>query len=345
MQIGDELILRGKLLPFSKSKNAFVFDYSLFQKRNYKIHQIYQPEIIKVIRNKYWLNTLKSKIIEKLEELKLENSSKSVLYAMLLGDKSKISSLDKIFRNTGTSHVLAISGLHVGIIAAILNSLLSFFKRRWSWLKYLSIILGSWIFCGLSGAAPSTIRACVMVTCYFIAKLIGEKANGFNFCFIAAYFMLILDPNKIYNIGFQFSFLAILGILLLYKPLSKAFILRGIKEKIWQMSSLTLAAQIMITPLSIYYFHEFPLLFLPASLIAVPLTFVIIATALLSLVLSFLIYEFIWLSDILNWLITTFIGLLELLSNIEGTVLTNLSPSSLELVLYYSILAFLISNY
>lgn len=338
IEIADKIKLKGDLQEFNAISNKYTFDYKAFQKRKHKIHQIYKPEILDVIKKKSWLVNFRERSKSKMDSLNLSQTSISVLYAMILGDKSKISDIESIFRSTGTSHVLAISGLHIGIIATLLNFLLSFFKGKWSWIKYLLIIIGSWIFCLISGAAPSTVRACIMVTCYFTSKLINEEANGFNFCFIAAFFMLILDPNQIYDIGFQFSFLAILGILLFYKPFYKVIILRGFYDKLWQMSVMTIAAQIALTPLSLYYFHEFPLLFLPASLVAIPVTFIIISLAVFTMTINFMMSEPVWLSKILNWLIETFMSFLEILANIDGMVITGLNPSFWEVGLYYLII-------
>ncbi len=345
LEQGDIVSMQVRFSEIDAPINKFSFDYQSFQRRKNRIHMVFNPRILKVHRDRSIVQKLRLKIKDSLVKLNIQQTPKSILMAMLLGDKSGIKALDHVFRATGTSHVLAISGLHVGIIAALLNMFFGFLKSNWIRLRYVLIILGAWSFCLVSGMAPSTVRACLMVSCYFIAKIFNEKANGLNFCFVAAFFMLLIDPSKIYDIGFQFSFLAILGILLYFDAIYKAWVFRGFKDRLWQMTALTLSAQVMLTPLSLYYFHEFPLLFLPASLMAIPITFVIVSSGVFVLLIGMISAIPVWLSELLNWLIVSFIELLQVLANIDHSVIQGLNPSILELIFYYLILFCISAHY
>ena len=341
--VGDLISFHGKIIPFNDANNLYAFNYKQFQKRKKIFHQSYTDNIWLLNRPKSALLSMRNGFASEIDSLKMSFDSKSILKAMLLGDKAGISNVESDFRSTGTSHVLAISGLHVGIIAAILYFLLAFLPKRLHGLKYILLIVGVWAFCLLSGLAPSTVRASIMVSCFFIAKLLNLKGFGLNFCFIAGFLMLLLDPNKIYDIGFQFSFLAVVGILLLYEPIYKSIVFKGKFDKIWQMSVMSLAAQTMLTPLSLYYFHEFPLLFIPASIIAIPATFLIISSGLLAIATNFLPIDFQLIASLLDWFIELFLKLLNILSSLEGTVVRQLWPSEVEVVLYYLCLFAIVS--
>ncbi len=332
---GDFIQFTGQLKQFNVPKNEYGFDENKFYKNKNIHHFMYSNDIVVLKSSISIFSELRTQIINNIESCNLNQSSKSIVKAMLLGDKSDLGEISKVFRNTGTSHVLAISGLHVGIIATILFFLCSFLPSKFDKLSYILVILGVWVFCVLSGAMPSTIRASVMLTCFLIGKSSGRNRLSYNYCFAAAFLMLLFNPNLIFDIGFQFSFLAIFGILFFYDHIYKTLQFKGVFNYIWQLFSVSLAAQVMITPFSLYYFHEFPLLFLITSLLAIPSTFIIVALSCLSLVLSSSFFDILMLDELLNWFISSFLNLLRLFSDQEAFILKNLYPERLELFLYY----------
>lgn len=337
-QIGDIIKFNAVCSKFNPQVNLFSFDYQDFQNKKQIYFQAFPDYIKRIASHVSWAESLRESFTRRIINLNISSESKAIILAMLLGDKSGLTELKTIFQATGTSHVLAISGLHVGIIATLLNFLLLRIPTKYFWLKNLLIILGVWLFCILSGLAPSTVRASIMVSSFLIGISFKWKGFGFNFCFLSGFFMLLLNPNLLYDVGFQFSYLAILGILYYYEPLYKILSFKGFADRIWQMSVLSISAQIALTPLSLYYFHEFPMMFLIASIIAIPATFLIIILAIGTIVFSLLI-ENDFLNGILNLVIETFIQILKLFSEIDGSIITNLWPSFPELILYYVCLA------
>lgn len=335
LKIGDVIEFTTTCHKIEKNQNAFTFDYQSFM-NNKGIEFTCFPKLINKLKSEATaLDTWREEYLLAIQDLNVNDNSHAILQAMLAGDKSDLGNLTEVFRRTGASHVLAISGLHVGIIALIVNFLCSFLPKKLNALKAMILCTSVWIFCLLSGCFPSTIRACIMVSAYSVSILINRRSFGLNICFFAAIIMLIINPNQLFEIGFQFSFLALFGIMIFFERFSKIFIFRGIKQKIWQMSVMSFTAQIFILPLSLYYFHTFPVYFLPASIVAVPMTFLIVCGGIFSLVLEFFGFGFQFVLQAINWMIDSFVFILEFISNLPGACIVDLWPHWAELLLYF----------
>jgi len=334
---GDKVLISSPIDTFLKQKNQFAFEKKFYFKNKKVYHHTFADEMHLVSASASRIGRYRENLHEKIDDLLVSASAKSVLLAMLIGDKSELGELEGVFRKTGTSHVLAISGLHVGIIATIIFYLLSFMPSSADKLKYAIVVVLIWLFCFLSGAMPSTVRSCIMLTCFLFGKSIGRNGLSYNYCFAAAFFMLLQQPGLIYDVGFQFSFSAIIGILYFYEPIYKALQFRGVWNYCWQLIAMSMAAQLMITPLSLYYFHEFPILFLLTSLVAIPCTFIIIAFSLITILLSHPFFEFLMLEKLLSWFIETFLSLLGIFAANDSLVLVNLFPDKIEVFLYYTL--------
>lgn len=209
----------------------------------------------------------------------LPESVAGIGVALLLGNKADIDPevLDS-FSNTGAMHVLAVSGLHVGIILIIFQTILGFFSR---WISKKQAILFSviliWGFGLLSGASPSVIRAVVMFSILALGQLLSRKNNGMNNLILSAIVLLMYDPYYLFDIGFQLSYIALVGILLFQKPIYK---LIPIRQKwldwIWKGSAVGIAATIATTPFMLYWFHQFPNYFLISNIVVMLLGFVVL---------------------------------------------------------------------
>lgn len=315
-------------------ENPFAFNYAEFLAKKEIYYQAFVNDIKVTSLEQGRLQKTREDFLKHIDRLPLSDESKILLQAMLLGEKSQLKAMGKVFRATGTSHVLAISGLHVGIVATLLHFLFMWIPNRFLWLKSLLVILGVWLFCMVSGMAPSTLRASIMISSFMIGKAFNIQGLSYNFCFLSGFFMLMYNPAWIYDIGFQFSFLAIIGILFFFDFIYSALILRGFSDKIWQMIVLSISAQLTLMPLSLYYFHEFPILFIPASVIAIPATFLLISLSVLGLFVHS-IGGFVFVFELLDWFNNTFLQLLSLLASRDEMVLTNLFPTVGEILVYY----------
>ena len=332
---GDVISFNANVLEFKNNENSYAFDQKKFYNSRGIYHYTYPHEINLLKSNISSLEKARISLLTRIDNLNISSNSKGLTKAMLLGDKAELGELETIFRKTGTSHVLAISGLHVGIIATLLFFLFNSLPKRFENLKYVLVILGVWLFCLLSGAQPSTLRSSVMLTCFLVGKSFKRTGLAYNYCFAAAFFMLLHNPGLIYDIGFQFSFLAIFGILFFYDILYKALQFKGFLNYAWQLCSVSLSAQLMIAPLSLYYFHDFPILFPLTSLIAIPITFIVIAFSSLTLILDFSFLNFLSLEPVLDWIIVSFVDLLEIFAHNEDFLISGLFPDISEIIIYF----------
>lgn len=196
-----------------------------------------------------------------LLEKELNGKNLAIAKALILGDKSY---LDQETRNsfgaTGAMHVLAVSGMHIGIISQLLLFIFQFFSQfiqRKS--AVFSIVLLLWIYALLTGFSPSVVRAVFMFSVLMLAQEMGENFSAINTLFFTAFILALINPMVLYDIGFQLSYLAMLGIFTLYKPIAAWY---STKNKLinyfWQGSAVGFAAQAMTVPLTLYYFHQFP---------------------------------------------------------------------------------------
>lgn len=252
-------------------------------------------------------------------ESSLSSDQAGVLKALLLGDKGDLStSIRDRFANAGAMHLLAVSGLHVGIIAFLLLFFFQKFPRFISNLwAHLLVVIVLWCYALITGLSPSVTRAVLMFSLLILSRLARGQYNPINVLFFAAFIVILWEPRVILDIGFQLSYLAVLGIFLFYEKLEKSLYIRNkVLKWLWQGTSVGLAAQVTTAPLALYYFHQFPNYFalsnIGVMLLASTLMFVSIVLLitfelsflgalvayLLSLLVSVLIYFVTWVDEL-----------------------------------------------
>jgi len=233
----------------------------------------------------------------------------------------------QIFTAAGCAHILAISGLHFAIIYGALNSLFSFIgnKRRGRIVKQLIILPVLWTFAFFTGMHPSVIRAVIMITIWGIGNAFFFRALTINTLGFAAFFILLYNPLNLFDIGFQLSFSAVFAILFINPYLISFYHSRNpMINYIWELSCTSTSAQLGTAPLSIYYFHQFPLLYLISNLFAIPLVGIFLFLMPLSLAVSFLCGNHPALLFPLQKLLQIFINGLNILAEIPNGVVSDL---------------------
>lgn len=203
----------------------------------------------------------------------------SVIRALIIGDKSELNSTTKlIFQQSGTAHVLAVSGLHMGILYILLNLVLTkVFKlsKTYNTPKSFIIISALWLFAFVVGLSPSAVRATIMISVYLLATPLKRKNNPVNTLFFCAFAMQFYDPCLAKDIGFQLSVVAVLSILIFNPLVDRILILRNtLLNYLWSSISLALSVQILILPLSLLYFQTFPVSFIVSNILWSPISFV-----------------------------------------------------------------------
>lgn len=196
--------------------------------------------------------------------------------ALLIGYRNDLDrDLVQSYSNTGVVHIIAISGLHLGMIYVLLLRLLYPFRKKKNYLllKTLTVLLVLWAFTFVAGAAPSVLRAAVMFSVFQLAEWLDHKPNGIATLSASAFILLLINPFYLWDVGFQLSYAAVLSIMIFYRPIYQYFFFRnGIVKIVWQLNAVSLSAQILTIPIATLHFHQFSNLFWIANFIAVPLS-------------------------------------------------------------------------
>ncbi len=215
-----------------------------------------------------------------------------LLLALLTGDRSALPAhTTAVFRESGASHLLALSGLHIGIIYLVADRIARVMGRSRTArrLRYGIIVSGAGFFTLMTGAGPSIMRAFLFILIGETLRLLGRPRNAVRVLCLALFVQLVLDPEAIGELGFQLSYLAMAGIFLLYPVLEKWYpegSARNPLRRIWQAAALSISCQVFTGPLAWYRFHTFPRFFLLTNLFAIPLTTCLMVTAVLTVALS-----------------------------------------------------------
>lgn len=280
--VGDYYLAKGKLQDLKPTVHPVSFDFSKFMQQQGRIRQLYLPdqEVYKcsilsapnfqtiLIR---WSNALQKRLQSLLPE-----SSAGLISALVLGQKNNLNPEIKAdYAKVGAMHVLAVSGMHVGIVAMGLQFILAFWRKP-GWgpkvIKTVISLVAIWLFALLAGSSPSVMRAATMFSLFTMGRELHLQKNAWNIIAATALLMLCLDTRAIFSVGFQLSYAAVASIIYFQPRLYK---LLKIKAKgldyFWQLLSLGLAAQLGTAAISIHYFHQFPVYFWLSGLVIVPL--------------------------------------------------------------------------
>jgi competence protein ComEC len=200
--------------------------------------------------------------------------------ALLIGYKNDLEqSLVQSYTNTGVVHIIAISGLHLGLIYWLLGILLRPLQKskRLKWVRPLLIITGLWLFSLLAGAQPSILRSALMFTFIVLGDTFLRKTSVYNTMAVSAFVLLCINPFYLWDVGFQLSYAAVLSIIIFMRPVYNWFYIPNkMLDFIWKLNAVTIAAQVLTVPVGIYHFHQFPNLFLLTNFVAVPLSSIIL---------------------------------------------------------------------
>lgn len=350
LRYGEELLLPCRFSEIAVPQNPFEFDYKnwLATQNIYQKIILSSSELIRINVNsgnrliQLGLK-LRAQQVALFREIIKDDNAFAVACTLILGYKADLSSevVDN-YSKTGTIHVLSVSGMHVGLIFLVLNWLMRFLsgKRIANALKTFVILAIIWFYALLTGFSPSVLRAAVMISIYIIAKLFTKNTNSYNIIAFAAFSLLVYNPFFVWDVGFQLSFLAVLGLVYLQPKINRLFTFKlHLLNRLWEAIAMSLAAQLATFPLSIYYFHQFPVYFLLSNLfIILPATLIMY----LGILISVLKLE--CLGALFEWLIV-FMNLgLSIISRFPGSVISAIWLNRVELILLCLALAlFLIS--
>ena len=252
-----------------------------------------------------------------------------------------------IYSSSGAMHVLAVSGLHVGIIYLLLNSLFLFFEKfkYGKYLKAVFLILSLWAYALLTGLSPSVLRAATMFSFIIIGSALKRQTNIYNTLAASAFVLLLYNPYILLQVGFQLSYAAVLGIVYLQPKLYKLIYTKHwLLDKIWAITTVSIAAQLATFPLDIYYFHQFPNYFLLSNLFVIPLATFIIGGGVLLFVTSVIPF----FPGSLAWVVNKILMLLNFsvqwVENLPYSLSLGISITVLETIIVYTIIILFFSS-
>lgn len=346
-QPGTEIIFAKSLQRIRHSGNPGAFNYPRYCLFQGITHQVFlepgdyaQGRGERLSAFRIFINDSRERILNIIRKYIPGEKERGLAEALLIGYKNDLDkSLSQTYANTGVIHVIAISGLHLGLVywllAAALKPLL--ITRALRWIRMLLIIAGLWTFSILAGAQPSVLRSALMFSCLALGEQLSRKSSTLNSLAASAFILLCLDPFFLWDPGFQLSYTAVLGIVLYTRPISNWYSGRyKLPGMLWKMNAVTLSAQLLTTPISIYLFQQFPNFFLPANLVAVPASsFILLGEILLCLLSGWQAASTI-LGEILYHLIRLMNEFVKMLDSLPHSRLQELQLSAVQVILLYA---------
>lgn len=265
----------------------------------------------------------------------LQGEELGLIMALTIGDKELLEK-DRLtsFSRSGAMHIMAVSGLHVGMISMALSWLLFFLKGKLRWVRALVIVPALWGFAFLTGMSPSVLRATIMFTFLQAGSLLNRQSSGMNSLLSSAFILIAVHPGVIFEAGFQLSYLAVGFIIAFYNSLYRLVRLKNrILDYLWQMTAVSLVAQAGTIALSVRLFNIFPMLFLLTNIVVIPISFVVLVVAMLLLVTSPFPPVASLCAIVLDWLAGFTLGFTGMISSNPYGVISNIGMSASETVM------------
>ena len=349
LQVDDEIVLFSSIDEVKAPLNPHQFNYKNYLKDLGIFHQfrLTSSQFITLDSPSTTIYGIaanaRTHIISQLKKADFGQEELSIIQALLLGQRNDISEETYTdYKNAGAVHILAVSGLHIGILLWILLFLLKPLERlpRGKTLKLVLTVLLLWGFAFLSGLSASVVRSVTMFSFVAYSMYLNRPNNTFNILALSIFFILLaINPNLLFQVGFQMSYAAVLAIVWLYPLFQKLwFPKHKLVRKIWQLLSVSIAAQLGVLPISLFYFHQFPGLFFISNLLIVPALGIILGMGILVIFLALIgqlwgelviIYNALigWMNQIIHWV-----------AQQEAFIFKNISFDGVQMVLAYTIL-------
>ena len=297
LAVGEIYTTIGKLTPIPKALNPYQFDYADYLNKLYIYHQITIPDKHLIAHTKKnvsllrFADQIRQHIYKKVSSYSFTTEQLAIINALLLGQRQDISS-DTLnaYRDAGAIHILAISGLHVGILLGILHIMLLPILRIKKYGRVIKLVLSIvllWCFALIAGLSPSVLRAVTMFSFLAIGIRLRSYYSSYNSLFISMFILLCYKPLLLFSVGFQLSYLAVFSILWI-QPILANFYHPSfyVSKRIWEIFTVTISAQLGVLPLSLFYFHLFPSLFFVSNLMIIPFLGYILGMGILIIVLA-----------------------------------------------------------
>ena len=351
LKYGDCIIISTDPKAVEKPPNPEQFNYKDYLYKKGITHQVY-------IKRNCWLHLnhnisnpiygfsyrMRDFLLMTMKNLGIDEEEHAVAAAILLGyDDSLPQELRQKYVAAGAMHILCVSGLHVGVIFMVFSYMLAFIndrKQNQNIIKQIILLALIWFYALLAGLAPSILRATIMLSFVIIGNIINRKGIVLNSLAASAFILLCINPSNIFDIGFLLSYTAVIGIVILQKPISRIFYSKyKIINKIWEITSVTIAAQIATIPFTIYYFHQFPIYFWLSNLFMTPISSVVIIGGITMLLIFYIPY----INNIIAWFVSKMIFAMNYsvtwIESLPNSIIKGLYINDLQFVILILILS------
>ena len=349
LEYGSQLVISKLLQQIKNSGNPGGFNYRQYSLFQGITHQVYLKEnefAVLPTTNKtffrQFINKCRSRVLSILRTNIKGEKELGLAEALLIGYKDDLDkTLVQSYSNTGVVHVIAISGLHLGLIYWLLAW---FFKplqkRKLRWLRPIFILSGLWLFSLLAGAQPSVLRSAFMFTCIVLGDSFARKSSIYNALALSALLLLCINPYWLWDVGFQLSYSAVLSIVIFMQPIYHLFYIKNnILDYTWKLNAVTIAAQILTVPIGVYHFHQFPFTFLLTNFLAVPLSSLILLDEILLCIISFIPPFAAIIGQFISWLIWIMNSYIERIEMLPFSLWDGLQISILQAILLLMVAA------
>ena len=311
LNLGNKLLLNSKFSHVNEPKNPNEFDYKTFLENKNIFQVVYaKPEnthIISTNNASFYFKTLgvtiKERLVAILRNSGLSQQAFSICSALLVGYDDEIDSeVMQSFSHSGTLHILSVSGMHTGVLYAILIFIFSKFDKynRYKKTKLMFVLFFLLLFILITGLSPSILRAALMLGLILIGKTFYKQGNAYNTLLLSAFILLLYNPFLIKDVGFLLSYMAVFGIMYLYPLLAKLYAFDNkLLQWLWTSILISVAATIFTLPISLYFFHQFPIWFVFSNLLIIPISmFIMLGAALLLMA-----YKIVFINHIIVYVI------------------------------------------
>ena len=347
-KIGDRILIKNKFIAIKESLNPHQFNYKNYLVKQGIHQQVYttKQELLLLDQTSTsflgFIAAFRLKIQQSLQQYDFSEDELAIMNALLLGQRQDISKeLTANYSKAGAIHILAVSGLHVGIILWMLSFVLKPLERykKGKVIKLVLVLLFLWFFAVLAGMSASVTRAVTMFSAIAIGQFYNKRNAVEHSLIFSMFILLLLKPLFLFDVGFQLSYLAVFGIIWvqpvfyqLWKP--KYYII----VKGWQLITVSTAAQLGVLPISLFYFHQFPGLFFLSNLLIIPFLGVILGTGIIFLGLSYLTILPILLVDIYGGIISILNRLVAFIARQEAFLFSDISFSFIKMFFSYLVI-------
>ena len=301
LNYGDLIAIPAPIREVTPPLNLEEFDYRAYLARKGIMGQIY-------LKDEDWIDLqtnsanpiyafsyrFRDALLASLQRSGLSDNEFGVAAAILLGyDDNLADDVRKNYVAAGSMHILCVSGMHVGIIYLLASFLLGFLNRK-KWqkaLKHVLLLALIWFYAHIAGLSPSILRASLMISFVIIGEMIHRKGFIINSIAASAFILLCINPNNLFEIGFQLSYAAVIGIVVLQRTIYSWFVFKNkLLDKVWKITSVALSAQIATIPFTLFYFNQFTTYFWLSNLFMTPISFIVVISGMVLLMVSWIPY-------------------------------------------------------